>query len=219
MTSVGEAGRQVQEAYPKIPLSELTHDLVFEITDLPGEVAEHYIRRAAISLARNANLLRRRRSFCIQPGVHNYLLESVDQMDLVAVMGVWKRTCCGASRPVRRLTSPATGWRGCGEASWLDGNEIFFQPANCDDHYDVNFSVAPTINACEIDSVFAAEFYPVLLRTALAIAYAISDKPWSDPRKAAALSIQAIVETQQLAVQTLMGGQRGLLYAKRPRAV
>lgn len=209
----------MQEAYPKIPLSELTHDLVFEITDLPGEVAEHYIRRAAIDMARNANLLRRRRSFCIQPGVRNYLLEPVDHMDLVAVLGVLKVGGCGAGRSVRRLTYPAPDWTGCGEASWLEGSEIFFQPANCGDQYDVSFSVAPTIDACAIDSVFATEFYPTLLHNALAIAYAVSDKPWSDPRRAAALAVQAKIEMQHLAVQTLMGGQRGLLFAKRPRAV
>ena len=207
------------ELHPKVPLSELTHDLVFEITDLPGEVAEHYVRRAAIEMARNGNLLRRHKVICVQAGVPNYLVESLDEMDVVAIMSVHALSSCGSSVPVRRYTSPqhVSGCRGV--ASWLVGNEIHFQPVNCGDRFEVNFSVSPTRDACSIDRAFANEFYSTLLTNALAIAYALPDKPWSNPGKATALKAEARTAIQEMAVQTMTGGQRGLVNAKRPWVV
>lgn len=93
-----------QENYPKVALDSLITDLLFDIPDLDEDAAVHYLRRAAIMMAQKGNLLRRTVDICPQPCVENYLLESPDCMDIVAVDSVCqvRGSLCGK---VTRLTN------------------------------------------------------------------------------------------------------------------
>lgn len=217
----------VYEAQPKVQLDEFVPDLAFEFPDVPTEAFANYLLRVITKFAIASNALRRKAVIHIQPCVENYLLEPIDCMEVLAVMGVRevRANCC--SGPVHRLTTNPV-MIGGGVQSWFEApNTIWFQPAKRPDVYEVIFSVKPTYDACEVDRILLTDYYDVIADGLRALLYNMPDKPWSTNNRQPALA-SSIAEKYELkfrlgchdaAIQTMMGGQRGALRAKRPRVL
>ncbi len=208
----------VYQAVPKTPVDAFLPELAFEFTEVPDEVFANYILRAIDRLAREGNVLRRQAEIHVQERIGNYLLEPPDCMDVVAVMkcrAVQANGCC-CSAVVRLTDEPACMLQGL--YTWYEHpNVIWFKPARHGDVFEVEFAVAPTFDACEVDSILFEKYHDVVLTGVKSYLYGISGKPWSSDQKFA-LYTQAFQQgIQSASLETLTGGQRGMLRVKRPR--
>lgn len=198
------------ELHPQISFTELTVDLSFDLPDLAEDAAVHYLRRAAIQMCRSGDLMRRRAKIKTQDCVKNYLLEPVDEVDLVAILSVRNLNSC-FSEETRRLTTEPVRLP-CGAYSWFSSpNEIHFSQSGPLDVYQVNFSVAPVRDACQVDVDFADRYYELMLVGARALAYGLGDKPWSSPARAREFQAQFEMGIRAAKAEMLMGRQRGRL--------
>lgn len=198
----------------KVPLTDFVDDLLYDITDLPEDAALHFIKRAAIEMARKGNIVRREAIIHTQDFVENYVLEPPDCADIVAIMSVCaiKHSLCSE---VTRLTA-APCRLPCGTYSWFtEPNEIHFSPGKYGNAYRVNFSVAPQIADCELDSVYLRHTETLLLG-AKAYVYELNDKPWTNRGLAQKLKEQFKLGISKAAVEKMLGGQRGVMRVKRP---
>lgn len=206
------------ELYPRVPVDSLTHDLLFEMPDMPDEVAEHLIVRAAMFLARYGNILRRETHIHIRNCAPNYDLEVEDDMDFVAILGIRLLSSCCCKPDVRRFTLPML--KNCyGISSWVRNGEIWFNPARVDDVFCVDFCVSPRVGACDLDAGFAGEFYETLLAKAKSLAFMMPQKAWSNPSLAVKMEADARLKLSDLSMDLLTGRQRGMIRVSRPRAV
>lgn len=205
--------------HAKVPIDSLLDDLLFDLQELPYDTAVHFIRRAAIRMAREGNILRRTAVISTQSCVDNYLLEPPDCVDIVAIMSVKnvRGSLCSA---VTRLTQ-APGRLPCGAFSWwTPPNEVHFTQVGCNYAYEVGFSVAPRRDACELDASFADKHYELLLVGARAMAYDLDDKPWTNRQRAEDYNTRFELGIRGAAIETMMGGQRGAFARpKRPRVL
>jgi hypothetical protein len=207
------------ELHPQTKLSELTVDLSFELPDLAEDAAVHLLRRAAIQMCRSGDLMRRQARIRIQPGVENYLLEPVDEVDLVAILSVGKRDDCFQPRLGGRLTGKPMGLSGGAGCWFTPPNEIHFINSFPPDVYQVNFSVAPLREACRVDQDFAGRYYELLLVGARALAYDLGDKPWSNAARAGQFRAQFEMGIRAAKAESLMGRQRGRLRSQWGRVL
>lgn len=208
------------ELNPRVPVDSLTHELLFEFPDIPDEVAENLIVRAAIYMATSGNVLRRSARICIQPCVSNYPLHEEESTRLAAIMSVEHTSCNGLNYEVRRYTTDPGARCICGHvATWYSNNEIWFRPANCGDIFDVQYSVSPIIGVCELDAAFGGELYEALILKAKSLALVMPQKAWTNVNLGFRLGADAQFQLSNLAVDVLSGHQRGLINVKRPRAV
>ena len=206
----------VYEAYPKVSIQEFIPELSFEFTDIPENAFSHFVLKAINTFARRSNALRRTATIHVQDCVDNYLLEPQDCMDIVAVMGICKRDNCGCS-PVTRLTN-APCCLPCGAFSWFEQpNIIHISPTKCGQCYDVKFSVAPTYDACEVDEILLTQYYETIMHGARSSLYGMGNKPWSSLQRLEYHRQEFDRGIRVAAVETLTGGQRGALKARRPR--
>ena len=209
----------VFDAYPKVSLQEFVPELAFEFNEMPSDAFPHFLLRAINRFARNSNALRRTATIFAQSCVENYLLEPQDCMDIVAVLSVCQTSHCICSSPVVRVTSEPCRLP-CGTYSWFEEpNVIHFSPVKCKDVFKVTMSVAPTYDACEVDSVLLTTFYDVIMDGTKFYLYSMASKPWSSVNRAQESEARFIQGIRTASVQAMMNGQRGALRAKRPRVL
>jgi len=208
----------IYDFHPKIALNELLDDLIFDLPDLPDEAAVQFLRRAAIKMCREGNLLRRKALIYTQPCVSNYILEPIDCVDVVAIMNT--RNVSGSlGRGVVRLSQEPADVP-CGMYSWwTPPNEINFTQVGCNYHYEVGFSIAPKFDACEIDVDLTNRHYELLLLGAKSYAHDLNDKPWTNLTKSRDYSTRFIEGIRSAAVETMMGGQRGVFRYRKTRVL
>lgn len=211
---------QVYEDYPKIPLEDFIADLRYDIPGVPQAAWKSYIRRAATRMALDGNLLRRKMTIRVMDcGVRNYRLEPGDCTDLVAILNV--RNICGLCQSeVPRVTQAPPGLScSCSPVSWFEEpNELWFSQVQAGQIYEVEFSVAPTMDACELDACFRkGDHYELLLLGARSMAYDVADQYWYDAQKAQMLEAKFEHGVRGLAITSYMGRQRGVMQPKRRR--
>lgn len=205
------------EAVPKIPVSEFTPELEFEFSDAPADLITSYTLRTIDRFCDKTNALRRQATIRTQPGFSNYLLEPPDCMQVIAVLDICdKRGCHG--RFVRLFSEP------CDCECHLPhnfvtvrGNELIFSKA-CDGLFKAEFSVKPTFDACEIDTILRDKFYDVIITGARSYLYGLIGFKWSSTQKAMLLEQQFNRACVNAAVETLTHGQRGGITPRRARA-
>lgn len=208
----------VYDAYPKVPVQEFIPELAFEFTDMPENAFHHFVLKAINKLARKGNVLRRTALIHTYPCITNYLLEPQDCMDVVAVMGI-RNMChpCGVTGVTRLTHAHVPCYMPCGTYSWFEHpNVIHITNTQREGQYQVEFSVAPTYDACEVDRILLDNYYEVVLDGARTDLYAMSNKPWSSLQRMEYYRQQFLGGISRAAVETLAGGQRGALRAKRP---
>lgn len=204
----------VFDAYPKVGFEEFLPELLLEIPELPADIIMNYVRSAAIEFAEHTHILQREITICLQPCVSNYILESPDCTRIVAVSGIHRGRGC--ANPVTRLTS-APCWVSCfGSTTWWERpGIIWFNPAPVHpDEATIRVSVAPTVDACEVDAILFTEYKDAIQAGARARLYNILRRPWSSP--AFAIEQRKVFERYIALAGTsrLLGGNIGAIRMK-----
>lgn len=203
------------EAVEKVPISEFLPALAFDCADAPNAVLEHAVRMAADRLCSDSNILRRTVHVHTLQGVHNYRLDTVDDVRLLALMGVTYRGgnfCTG--KPVRSIVEGKPCW--CGPSKvWISGGEICFSQPHDHDCYDAEISVKPGRNACELDAVLYDTCLEVILNGARAVLYDQPGRPWSNVQRAQACQLTFEQQIRNAAVTALLRHQRGVIHMSR----
>lgn len=209
----------VYQAQPKVVLSGFIPELAFEFPDVPEEIFSNYILRAIDKLARDGNVLRRKAHIHVQEHVENYQLMPEDCMELVAVMRCRSVRSNSLHADVVRLTQEPT----CiihGIYTWFEPPDfIFFRPARHGDVFEIDFAVAPTFDACEVDRVLFTKYYDTVMYGVRSYLYAMPDKSWSDANKATAYTTMFLSGIRAAGIEAMTGHQRGAIRAKRPRVL
>lgn len=208
------------EAVEKVPIGEFLPELEFEFTDAPAAMLEHYVVRTVMRMCDRSNVLRRAIRITPQRHAHNYRLEPIDDVDFHAVMAVGIERSCFCAPRLIRVTGPAMRCQ-CTPYSYayVDHNEIVFTDPRPGDVYRVDISVRPRHNACEIDRVVYDNYMPVLVEGVRAALCSMADKPWSSWERSQLAERNFIQGCCGIALDTMMGRQRGALRIKPPRAL
>jgi hypothetical protein len=205
------------EPFAAVPLEGLTDDLRYDYLDMPSAALEHYVRRAAVAMCREGDLVQQTAVIRAVPEVANYLLEPSDDTELVALLGVrdLDERDRDASLPfletVRRLTGPARSW-------FSPPDELFIispQPGR----YEARFSVAPSRDACSVPAILRDRWYETLLTGARAFIHDSPGKPWSDRELARDLLARFKAGIRNAKTDRLVSFQHGSLELVRSRAL
>lgn len=207
----------VFENTPKVSVSEFIDELAYEFTDAPYGLLEHCVKRVVSRICEHTNVLRRRVKLHTQCNVHNYILEAPDCMDVIAVMSICQ--CCGNAlcSKLVRVTSPVCELHCFGPNTvHIEHNEIVFSAPSCAT-YIVEISVKPQHDACEVDSVLLVDHADTVVDGVRAMLCNMADKPWSSVQRAQASEQSFIRGCAAIAVDKLLGNQRGVMNVKRQR--
>lgn len=209
----------VYDPYATVPLSDFIPELVFEIPELPEEMAMYHVRKAVIEFARRSLVLRRKVDIHTYNCVDNYILEAPDCSEVLAIHNICNvtGTCCG--KPVR-LTHAPCGLPSCGVSVWREEpNIVWISPGRDGACYRVEISVAPTRDVCEVDKILYDKYFENILVGAKMYLYGIARRPWSsqDLANAARLEFDRKIATAML--DTALGGQVGAIRIKTRKTV
>lgn len=174
----------VYEPFKTVPLARLRDELVFEFPELPTQLLDYQILKAAIIMARKAKIVRRHAIINARQCVTRYLLESPDGMRICGVMSIRNEPICGKfDYEVPTRFTPPAGLRDCArEVAWYDDAEsiIHINPKYICGRYHVLMAVEPTRDACELPEVYETEYLDTLMSGAKAFTMLISGRPWTN---------------------------------------
>jgi len=215
------------ELFPKVQLVDYVDELRFQFEDLPIDAAARYLQKAVHYLCRNAHVLKRTQILKLQCGVSNYVLESHDCMDIVAVHNCWTvDSKCLCNPTIARLPSKPDPHIPCccGRAMWVELDksipEIHFV-GMFDETVGIEMSVCPKVDSNEVDAIIMEKYLDVCLMGAAAYLYSLKGKPWTKTLagRAAGLERQMMQDFKtavaDIAVSQLTGGQVGVVHIKR----
>lgn len=174
----------IYEPFRTVPLAELRDELRFEFPDLPNQLFDHYILKAADTMARRGKIIRRCAVIHGQSCITRYALHAPDGMAICGVLSIRSVPCggCYTYEVAKSFVAPL-GAKNCGrEIAWYDDKEatLHVNPAYCTNRYYVSLAVTPGRNACELPAEFADEFLDVLTEGARAFILMIPGRPWTD---------------------------------------
>ena len=177
------------EQLKTVPLSKFHPELRFEFIDLPTQLFDYALIRAARTIAKDGGVIRRRIVINPTPYVENYKLRSPDGFEVCSVLGIWYDSCCGDGQVARGFT-PLPSARLCPrDYAWYDDieEELHIVQGVC--RYPclfyVTVSVCPPDETCELPAVFYDEYVDLLLLGAKARILRLNNKPWTNLQLAA----------------------------------
>lgn len=210
----------VFENTPKVPLSEFLDILAYEFTDASYGLLENCLKRTITRIAERSNIMRRTVFLTTQCGVHNYLLEPPDCMEVIAIMSICYWKSMYMQGPLYRLTSPNCT-RGCcfcfGNTVYVDKGEIVFSAPQSGTTFRIELSVKPTKDSCDLDKILLDDHEELVLDGVRSLLFAMVDKPWSSMQRAQASEQAFLRGCAEAAVDTMLGNQRGVMKAKHTR--
>ena len=204
----------VFDAYPKVPLDEFLPELSLEVPELPADIIMNYVRSAAIEFAERTHVLQREITICLQPCVGNYILDAPDCTRIVAVSGICRGGTCRSQ--VTRLTSSPCFVAGFGSSAWWERPDIiWFHPApSLPSEAVVRVSVAPAVDACEVDAILFNEHKEAIQAGARARIYNIPRRPWSSAPHAEEQRKEFLRRIASAGTARLLGGNIGAVKMK-----
>lgn len=207
----------VLNPYEEVPIEELLVDITYEMPDLPDDAAIHFLRRTAIKMATDGNLIRRKVYVTTQSCVENYRIDAPDCMRIIGIMDV-KNVCGGCcSQVTRHFTMPTAPCRG-GVNVWFEQpRTIYISGASTGWEFEVDLAVAPMYDACTLPAEFRDKYYEVLLMGVRSAALGIQGKVWTNTNLAASLGEAFTVGIRDAALDSLTNGMRGAIRVHKPR--
>lgn len=191
------------ETVEMVKLERFTPEIILATPDVPTDIAENYVRQAAIELAEDSHILRRKINIATQAGVTDYQLEPPDCTHTLKIVevcdwmgrrytvlpnvpceppcGVSITDACGGCAP-GGFIARSTIW-----VAFTQPNELEVRPVpgvDIDLGYKVEISVAPDRDACELDEILYQRYAPTIHQGALWHIYMLPGKPWSSPQLA-----------------------------------
>lgn len=207
-------GEILYEPFKTVPLHQFRVELKFEFPDLPEALFDYAIIRAARTIAKDGNVIRRRIIVRPYPNAENYKLVSPDGLEVCSVLGIWYDSCCFEG-PVRRSFVPPA--RACvcpREYAWYDDiDDELHITGRCGSQgvYYILVSVCPPDTACDLPAIYYDDFDDLLLLGAKSRILRMHKKPWSNLQLAAMYEKGFTEGIAAAAVEALTKKQRGVI--------
>jgi hypothetical protein len=204
----------VYDPLETVSLSDFTPEVVLAAKDCPHEIAENYLRHAAIDFAERSQVVVRALYVHVQACVNDYLLELPTCERIVSVQQVCNRDGCQAIVAATHGPCMLPCPLGCGASvAWFrEPNMIFFSPAPNHDLQDalkVDVATAPQRDACDLDRAYYEKYHEAVVHGALARLLMIKDSGWYDPNLARDHRVQSDQKISAAGMDRLTGGVRG----------
>jgi hypothetical protein len=212
----------VYDPFATVPFSAFSPEVILATGNCPAEIAENYLRHAAIDLAERSQIITRIMRVDFQACVSDYLITPPACERIVAI----QRVCfdCSCNDNVVTPHEPCRLPCACGNSAvWFEPPDIInVTPAPASD-YDgglwVKVSVAPLRDACEVDRLFYERYHEAVVHGALARLFAIKKAEWYDPQLATLHTGQFDDKVTGAGMDRLTGNTRGPFRMKHRRVV
>jgi hypothetical protein len=212
----------VYAPFETVPFSAFTPEVILATGDCPSEIAENYLRHAAIDFAERSQVLTRKFHVGFQACVPDYLIDPPACERIVSIQRVCFDGDCADSAVVSH--EPCRLPCACGSSAvWFEPpNIVNVTPAPRSD-YDgglwLRFSVAPLRDACEIDRLFYERYHEAIVHGALARLFGIKKTEWYDPQLATMHDVKYDDGVAAAGMDRLTGDTRGPFRMKHRRVV
>lgn len=204
------------DRYKTVPLDKFHSELLFEFQNLPTQLFDYYLLRAAREMAESAPLVRRKLKIDIQPRVTRYYVDVPDGLELNGLLDVRHVETgnieCGSRKVPRYWNAPEH--LGCFTyGAWFDPheNELTLHLPNCGGYCLVAMSALPSRDACELPSEFYDSYLTTLLMGAKAQILMITGRPWTNVRVGGEMYNEFKRLVADLGVDELRNKQNGVV--------
>lgn len=218
-----------------VPLSVFTPELILTAPQVNADIADNFVRQAAIDFVEASHCLKRDVIVETQAGVEDMLLTPgdgtrIDRIDQVCdFRGNYysvlpERPCyvpCGLT--CATVCGPFGSWARWGGQSWLPTSSlvVWFEQPNvlhvrpvpvCDIELGmtVKASVVPNRDACELDELLYQKYQMKIVAGALAYLFEMPDKPWTNLALAAAKRKEAYFGSAKALGDSMTGARQGV---------
>jgi hypothetical protein len=183
----------------KVPYSKFTPEVLFELPEVPLDVAENYVRETVIRLAEDSLLMHREVKIRTQLGCDSYLLEPPDDTRTLKIIRVcdWQGRELAIKNGICMSPCNIGAWDWCGGkscngsvpwATFRHPNELIVVPPPAGEFelgFSVVLAVAPDRDSCEVDEIVYQRYAQVVIDGAVAALLRMPNKTWSSQAAAA----------------------------------
>lgn len=213
----------IYEPFETRPLDSFLEELRFEYPTLPVQLFQFYLLKAARSMSRQGNLIRRRAVINLEPCVTRYRLESPDGLEICGILRSYiiPSGCCGGHDARETFTLPQ-GHRPCGrEVVWYDDLEkvLHVKHANAPGRLLMELAVMPGQKACELPAVLYTDWLDILLMGVRAYIMLIPARPWTNVQMGRAYMNEFEKRITAAAVETATHKMRGSVHMQFGRVM
>lgn len=213
----------IYEPFETRPLDSFLEELRFEYPTLPVQLFQFYLLKAARSMSRQGNLIRRRAVINLEPCVTRYHLESPDGLEICGILRSYiiPSGCCGGHDARETFTLPQ-GLCPCGrEVVWYDDLEkvLHVKHANAPGRLLIELAVMPGQKACELPAVLYTDWLDTLLMGVRAYIMLIPARPWTNVQMGRAYMNEFEKRITAAAVETATHKMRGSVHMQFGRVM
>lgn len=203
----------IYEPFETRPLDSFLEELRFEYPTLPVQLFQFYLLKAARSMSRQGNLIRRRAVINLESCVTRYRLESPDGLEICGILRSYiiPSGCCGGHDARETFTLPQSLCP-CGrEVVWYDDLEklLHVKHANAPGRLLMELAVMPGQKACELPAVLYTDWLDTLLMGVRAYVMLIPARPWTNVQMGRAYMNEFEKRITAAAVETATHKMRG----------
>lgn len=213
----------IYEPFETRPLDSFLEELRFEYPTLPVQLFQFYLLKAARSMSRQGNLIRRRAVINLELCVTRYRLESPDGLEICGILRSYiiPSGCCGGHDARETFTLPQ-GLCPCGrEVVWYDDLEkvLHVKHANAPGRLLMELAVMPGQKACELPAVLYTDWLDTLLMGVRAYIMLIPARPWTNVQMGRAYMNEFEKRITAAAVETATHKMRGSVHMQFGRVM
>lgn len=197
-----------------LPLSKFRPELRFEFIDLPDQLFDYALIRAARTIAKDGNVIRRRIVVHPVPEAETYKLRSPDGLEICSILGIWYESCCSEGSVPRTFVPSPSACLCPRDYAWYDDIEDelhLVQSCAMRCVYYVTVAVCPPDDTCELPAVLYDEYLDLLLLGAKSRILRLNNKPWSNLQLAALYEKGFTEGIAAASVDALTRKQRGVI--------
>jgi hypothetical protein len=213
----------IYEPFKTKPLSDFLEELRFEFPTLPEQLFQFYLRKAARTMSREGNLVRRRAVIALQHCVTRYRLESPDGLELCGIRRAYilPEGCCDGTVLKRTFSQPEKVCP-CGRGIvWYDDVDKVLHVKHNLTHGDllVELAVMPAQDACELPDALYNDWLDPLLMGVRAYIMLIPGRPWTNVQLGRAYMQEFEGRIKSAAVETATHKMRGSIKMRSGRVL
>lgn len=158
------------EDFPMVPLSKFTPEILLVNEKITSEIAEHYVREAAIEFMERSQVIVREVTVKTQACVEDYPLDLPTCERIVSI-----QASCGTRLQRHKPCDIACGCTS--RAAWFtDLNTLHITGVQTDgDEITLRVAVAPTRDACEVAAELYERYYRGVVSGAIQIMKSLTD--------------------------------------------
>lgn len=146
---------------------------------LPESVARSFIRNSIYKFAERTGILKERQTLSMQCGLACYPIEVGEDQTIIGIksarMGDFETLDCSCN------------WSWGNVDFWIEDDSLHVYPTPSSDveaGLEIELVLAPSRDACEVDSVFYNKWHDTIIHGALAEIHMMPSRPWSSVGRA-----------------------------------